>query len=101
MDGSRALSCFRICLVLLACLGAVSAFGWGPANAADATNADAVWKKAGADEGLRQAFERARYSLQDSGHGTWRGATASVSNPGTSVVTGAANGSLSSATALQ
>ncbi|MGA3025586.1 MAG: BACON domain-containing carbohydrate-binding protein [Bryobacteraceae bacterium] len=27
----------------------------------------------GADEGLRQAFERAAYSLEDSGHGTWRG----------------------------
>jgi hypothetical protein len=30
-------------------------------------------KKAGADEGLRQAFERAAYSLEDTGHGTYRG----------------------------
>ena len=42
-------------------------------NAGDATEADAVWKKAGADEGLRQAFERAAYSLEESGHGTYRG----------------------------
>jgi sugar lactone lactonase YvrE len=42
-------------------------------NAGAATNADAVWKRAGADEGLRQAFERATYSLEDSGHGTYRG----------------------------
>jgi sugar lactone lactonase YvrE len=41
-----------------------------------AANPDAVWKKAGADEGLRQAFERATYALKDSGHGTWRGANA-------------------------
>jgi hypothetical protein len=41
------------------------------------SNADAVWKKAGADEGLRQAFERATYSLKDSGQGAWRGANAS------------------------
>jgi hypothetical protein len=27
----------------------------------------------GADDGLLQAFERAEYSLQDSGNGTWRG----------------------------
>ena len=38
-----------------------------------AAHEDAVWKQAGADEGLRQAFERARYSLEDSGHGSYRG----------------------------
>src|ERR1035441_10826301 len=38
----------------------------------DAMKAEAVWQKAGADEGLRQAFERATYTLEDSGHGTWR-----------------------------
>jgi hypothetical protein len=38
-----------------------------------ATSVDAAWKQAGADEGLRQAFARARYSLEDSGHGTYRG----------------------------
>jgi uncharacterized repeat protein (TIGR03803 family) len=42
-------------------------------NAGAGANADAVWKKAGADEGLRQAFERAIYSLQDPGDGTRRG----------------------------
>jgi hypothetical protein len=43
-------------------------------NAGGDANADAVWKEAGADEGLRQAFERVTYSLEDSGHGTYRGA---------------------------
>ena len=38
-----------------------------------AANGDSVRRKAGADEGLRQAFERAAYSLEDSGRGTWRG----------------------------
>ena len=53
-----------------------AATGWGidaPRRVSAAANADAAWKKAGADEGLRQAFERAAYSLEDSGHGTWRG----------------------------
>ena len=53
-----------------------AATGWGidaPRKVSAAANADAAWKKAGADEGLRQAFERAAYSLEDSGHGTWRG----------------------------
>src|ERR1017187_10011756 len=45
-------------------------------GASGAINADAVWKKAGADQGLRQAFERAAYALEDSGHGTWRGVNA-------------------------
>jgi len=50
-------------VVLLWALAAVT--GWG---------ADAPRKvSAGADEGLRQAFERAAYSLEDSGHGAWRG----------------------------
>ncbi len=39
-------------------------------------NAAAAWKKAGADDGLRQAFERAMYSVKDGGNGTWRGANA-------------------------
>ena len=43
---------------------------------AAAANADAVWKEAGADEGLRQAFVRVAYSLEDSGQGTWRGVNA-------------------------
>jgi hypothetical protein len=38
-----------------------------------ATNADASWRKAGAGDGLRQAFERATYSLEKAGHGTYRG----------------------------
>jgi uncharacterized repeat protein (TIGR01451 family) len=46
-----------------------SAFAGGGALAA----VDSAWKKAGADEGLRQAFARAAYTLEDSGHGTWRG----------------------------
>jgi len=33
-----------------------------------------VWKEAGADAGLRPAFERTRYSPADSGHGMYRGA---------------------------
>jgi hypothetical protein len=45
----------------------------GASDSRVANSAEAVWKKAGADEGLRRAFERARYSLEDSGHGTWRG----------------------------
>jgi hypothetical protein len=57
----------------LACMGAVSALGGELGNAGGYNRAEAVWKKAGADEGLRLAFERARYSLEDSGHGTWRG----------------------------
>ncbi len=38
-----------------------------------AASPDAAWKKAGADEGLRQAFERATYSLRNAGHGTYQG----------------------------
>lgn len=36
-------------------------------------NTSTAWNKAGADEGLRQAFERAMYSLEESGNGTYRG----------------------------
>ena len=60
-------------VVLLLVLGAAAAAAqtYGISTfAGSATKADAVWKKAGADEGLRQAFERATYSLEDSGHGT-------------------------------
>jgi len=51
------------------------ATAWGSPGKSSiaAANAEADWKKTGADEGLRQAFERAAYSLEDSGHGTWRG----------------------------
>ena len=35
---------------------------------------DAAWAKAGADQGLRLAYERAVYAFEDSGHGTYRGA---------------------------
>jgi hypothetical protein len=45
----------------------------GRDRAQGTTNPDAVWQKAGADEGLRQAFERAVYALEESGHGTYRG----------------------------
>jgi uncharacterized repeat protein (TIGR01451 family) len=45
-------------------------------GATRATDADAAWKKAGADNGLRRAFERATYALKDSGHGSWLGANA-------------------------
>src|ERR1700722_18647240 len=38
-----------------------------PGGAADA------WQEARADEGLRQVFERAMYSLEESGNGTYRG----------------------------
>jgi hypothetical protein len=31
------------------------------------------WKQAGADDSLRKAFEKAIYSLKDSGHGRWTG----------------------------
>src|SRR5471030_2576393 len=84
---SRAFFYVRIWLVAsLACMGAAQTVDCvhapqvpclaqpGLNNAGGATNADAVWKKAGADEGLRQAFERAAYALEDSGHGTYRGA---------------------------
>jgi len=46
-------------------------------GAARANRVDSVWGTAGADEGLRQAFECATYSLRPSGHGTWRGANPS------------------------
>jgi hypothetical protein len=61
--GQMALAC--LCLAPLALFGAA-----GPNHATDA------WNKAGADGGLRQAFERAAYSLQDSGHGAWHGTNA-------------------------
>jgi streptogramin lyase len=73
MSGNRALFYVRISLMSLACMGAAPAFGGAPGNAGGATSPDAVWKEAGADEELRQAFERIAYSLEDSGHGTWRG----------------------------
>lgn len=72
-------------LASLVCMGVLPAWGCVHAprsncpilpelnNAGAATNADAAWKKAGADEGLRQAFEHATYSLEDSGHGNYRG----------------------------
>jgi hypothetical protein len=60
-------------LILLACLCLAQLRLNGGSAAA---NPDAVWKKAGADDGLRQAFERAIYCLKDSGHGTWRGENA-------------------------
>ncbi len=57
----------------LACLCPAAA---GLNGASRASKADAVWKTTGADDGLRQAFERAMYSLEDSGHGTWQGVNA-------------------------
>jgi hypothetical protein len=69
----------------LACMGGASA--WACINAFNsncpelpglnnpAAGTD-VWKTAGADQGLRKVFERATYSLVDSGHGTHRGANA-------------------------
>lgn len=39
----------------------------------ESPNADAAWKKAGADQGLRQAFERATYSLEAAAPGVFRG----------------------------
>jgi len=41
--------------------------------AAQATQKQDFWKQAGADDNLRQAFERALYALEDSGHGLWHG----------------------------
>jgi len=38
-----------------------------------ARSAAAIWKEAGADEALRQAVDRATYSLEGSGLGTWHG----------------------------
>jgi hypothetical protein len=53
-------------------------FGWillaGLAYAGPATEADALWKQAGADDGLRQAFERVVYQLKDSAPGRFQGA---------------------------
>ena len=37
---------------------------------------NAVWKKAGGDEGLRQAYERVVYRLKDSGPGRYQGVNA-------------------------
>src|SRR5271167_3447608 len=59
----------RLVLVLLV----LTATGFG---ASGAGSTDAAWRSAGADDGLRKAFERARYSLEDSGHGSWQGANA-------------------------
>jgi hypothetical protein len=39
------------------------------AQSAAETHSNDVWKKAGASNSLRQAFERTLYSIQDSGHG--------------------------------
>jgi sugar lactone lactonase YvrE len=72
MAGGTVFSRLRVWLIL-ACVGATPRLGWGLENAGNAAKADTVWTKAGADEGLRQAFERPVYSLKDSGHGTWRG----------------------------
>jgi Fe-S cluster biogenesis protein NfuA len=69
----RAFSYIRAGLISFACLGLASS---GLSGASPAANGDAAWKEAGADESLRQAFERATYSLKESGHGTWRGANA-------------------------
>ena len=73
MVGSRTFSYVRVGLISLACV-CLAPLTLNGASAA--TGADAVWKKAGADEGLRQAFKRAIYALKDSGHGTWRGVNA-------------------------
>jgi sugar lactone lactonase YvrE len=73
MVGSRTFFSVRVGLISLACLCVAPA---GLNGATGASSADAAWKKAGADEGLRQAFERATYALKDSGHGAWRGANA-------------------------
>ena len=64
MTASTVFHYTRICLISLACLGAAPALGWGHDGASGAAKADA---------GLRQAFERARYALRDSGHGVYRG----------------------------
>jgi hypothetical protein len=60
---------FWMCLMALCALALLAA---QPA-AAQTTQEQDVWKQAGADDSLRQAFERALYGLEDSGHGQWRG----------------------------
>jgi nucleoside-specific outer membrane channel protein Tsx len=54
------------CAAALCCAGVL-------ARIASAADPGDVWKQAGAGDGLRQAFERAIYSLNDAGRGTWRG----------------------------
>jgi len=66
MTASPAFHYTRMCLISLACLGAAPTLGWGHDGASGAANT-------GVDDGLRQAFERARYALEDSGHGVYRG----------------------------
>src|SRR6266481_6052568 len=56
----------EIAAVCFCCASAV-------AQIASPTDPGDVWKKAGAGDGLRQAFERTIYSLKDSGSGTWCG----------------------------
>ena len=84
MVGSGTFWYVRIWLASLAFMGVAHAWdsvhgpeiarpAAGIGSIGGATNADSAGKKAGADDGLRQALERARYSLEDSGHGTWRG----------------------------
>ena len=70
MIGRRTFSCLRTGLIAFVCLSLA------PVGLRGATSADSAFQAAGADEGLRQAFERATYSLQESGHGIWRGANA-------------------------
>jgi len=52
-------------------------FSWialaGLSCAGQEKDPNTVWNKAGADEGLRQAFERVAYRLEDSGVGQYRG----------------------------
>src|SRR5271157_6315662 len=66
MAGGKTSSCVRIWIMPLACLCLAQA--WLTGASRDGAG--------GADQGLRQAFERARYSLRDAGHGTWQGVNA-------------------------
>jgi streptogramin lyase len=67
----------RVLLVLVsAAVATAQPYGGGAlagGGVRAAAIADAAWKKAGADAGLRQAFERAAYALEESGRGTYRG----------------------------
>jgi hypothetical protein len=57
------MSCIALCFLMLVRLTAV----------AQTTQKQDIWKQAGVDDNLRQAFERTVYALKDSGNGLWRG----------------------------
>ena len=63
----------RLRVLLIAGLIVVTSLSLIQSANAQTTQKPDAFKQAGADDNLRQAFERALYTLKDSGHGLWRG----------------------------